>query len=280
MSVNGGPGPEAGTQGAVGANGAGERGAGERGASDAAPGARTTTGTGTKTPEEIRRRLCVALDFDDSVVALRWAARLGSSFGVAKVGLELFSAAGPSVVAGLVDEGFKVFADLKLADIPTTTHKAARVLGALGVSFLTVHASAGVASLRAGVEGLAEGAERAGLPQPMALGVTILTSDIDAPPDLLEARARAAADAGCAGVVCAASDLALVKGTAPWLFTAVAGIRLAGRGTHDQGRAAAPGQAVRAGADLLVIGRAVTEAADPEAALEQIVDEVAAALTS
>ena len=83
-----------------------------------------------------------------------------------KVGLELFSASGPSVVAALVEDGFQVFIDLKLSDIPTTTRKAARVLGALGATYLTVHVSAGPSSLRAGVEGFADGAERGGLPAP------------------------------------------------------------------------------------------------------------------
>jgi orotidine-5'-phosphate decarboxylase len=223
----------------------------------------------------VRRRLALALDFDDSVLALRWAVRLKGSFGVAKVGLELFSAAGPSVVAALVEEGFQVFIDLKLADIPTTTRKAARVLGALGATYLTLHVSAGPSSLRAGVEGLAQGAERGGLPAPVALGVTILTSEADAPRDLLRARVRAAAEAGCGGIVCAAPDLAEVKAEAPRLLTAVPGIRLAGEGTHDQARATTPGEAARAGADLLIVGRAVTEAADPESAAEEIMAELA-----
>jgi orotidine-5'-phosphate decarboxylase len=227
-------------------------------------------------PRDLRARLALALDFDDLVVAMRWAARMRGSFGVAKVGLELFSAAGPAVVAALLEEGFKVFIDLKLADIPTTTRKGARVLGALGASYLSLHVSAGPATLRAGVEGFAEGADRGGLPAPVALGVTILTSDVDAPPDLLRARVIAAAEAGCGGIICATPDLAVAKVVAPHMFAVVPGIRLAGRGTHDQGRAATPAEAARAGADLLVIGRAVTEAADPEAAVEEIVTELAA----
>ena len=236
---------------------------------------RSALAPGPGGPEELRQRLALALDFDDLVVAMRWAARMKGSFGVAKVGLELFSAAGPAVVAALLEEGFKVFIDLKFADIPTTTRKGARVLGALGASYLTLHVSAGPSTLRAGVEGFAEGAERGGLPAPVALGVTILTSEVDAPRDLLRARVKAAADAGCGGIVCAAPDLAVAKLVAPHLLAAVPGIRLPGRGRHDQGRAATPAEAARAGADLLVIGRAVTEAADPEAAVEEIVAELA-----
>jgi orotidine-5'-phosphate decarboxylase len=230
-------------------------------------------------PEAVRRRLALALDVDDSVLAMRWAARMRPWFGVAKVGLELFSAAGPAAIGALLEEGFQVFADLKMADIPNTTRKAARVLGALGVSFLTVHTSAGPATLEAAVQGLAEGAERAGLAGPVALGVTVLTSEAEAPADLLRALVASARDAGCGGVVCAAADLDEVKAVAPGLLTVVPGIRLAGADRHDQGRSATPGHAVRHGADMLVIGRAVTAAEEPEKAALSIVQEVSDALS-
>ena len=99
----------------------------------------------------------------------------------------------------------------------------------------------------AGVEGLAEGADRAGLPAPVALGITILTSDADAPADLVRARVAAARDAGCGGVVSAASDLGVAKAVAPGLLSVVPGIRLAGTASDDQSRAATPAQAMRAG---------------------------------
>ncbi|HET6873511.1 MAG TPA: orotidine 5'-phosphate decarboxylase / HUMPS family protein, partial [Acidimicrobiales bacterium] len=118
----------------------------------------------TEAPPSLRSRLALALDVDDAVEAQRLARELRGFFGVAKVGLELFSAVGPSVVQMLIDDGYDVFLDLKMADIPTTVRKAACVLGAIGVSYLTMHAFAGPAVLRAGVEGLTEGAERAGLP--------------------------------------------------------------------------------------------------------------------
>src|SRR5579863_9987562 len=239
--------------------------------------------TGPAMPDELeqfRQRLVLALDVDDSVLAMRWAARMQPWFGVAKVGLELFSAAGPQVVAELLEAGFRVFVDLKVLDIPTTTRKAARVLGALGASYLTVHASAGLATLAAGAEGLAEGAARAGLPAPAVLAVTVLTSEAEAPPDLLRSGVEAARDAGCGGFVCAASDLALAKAIAPGLLAVVPGIRIAGTGRDDQGRAATPAEALLAGADMLVIGRAVTAAAEPEAAAASIVEELAAASAS
>ena len=218
----------------------------------------------------VRDRLVLALDVDDAVEAQRIARQLNPWFGTAKVGLELFSAAGPRVVQTLIDDGYKVFLDLKIADIPNTVNKAARVLGALGVSYLTLHAFAGPVVLRAAVEGLNEGAERAGLPVPSALAVTILTSDPDAPPHILGKRVAAAVEARCAGVVCAASDVREAKQLAPRLLAVVPGVRPAGTPTHDQARAATPEEAVAAGADLLVVGRAVTAAEDRTAAAEAL----------
>lgn len=219
----------------------------------------------------LRSRLALALDVDDAVAAQRLAKELSPWFGVAKVGLELFSAAGPAVVQMLIDDGYDVFLDLKMADIPTTVRKAARVLGALGVSYLTLHAFAGPAVLRAGVEGLTEGAERAGLEVPSVLAVTVLTSDADAPPHILAKRVAAAAEARCAGVVCAAADVAEAKQIAPRLLAVVPGLRPAGAPTHDQARAATPADALAAGADILVVGRAVTAAADRAAAAADLV---------
>ncbi len=225
--------------------------------------------------EGLHQRLVLALDVDDSVLAMRWAARMKPWFGVAKVGLELFSAAGPQMMAELIEAGFKVFVDLKLADIPTTTRKAARVLGALGASYLTIHTSVGPNALRAGVEGFAEGADQAGLPPPVTLGITILTSELEAPPQLLRARVATARDAGCGGLVCAAADLSETRAVAPGLLAVVPGIRLAGTGTDDQSRFATPTEALRAGADMLVIGRAVLAAPSPEEAAASIMTDLA-----
>ena len=222
----------------------------------------------------VRDRLVLALDVDDAVEAQRLAKQLNPWFGTAKVGLELFSAAGPRVVQTLIDDGYKVFLDLKIADIPTTVNKAARVLGALGVSYLTLHAFAGPVVLRAAVEGLNDGADRAGLPAPSALAVTILTSDPDAPPHILGKRVAAAMEARCAGVVCAASDVREAKQLAPRLLAVVPGVRPAGSPTHDQVRSATPEEAIAAGADLLVVGRAVTAAADRQAAAAALTESL------
>jgi len=228
---------------------------------------------------EARAHLALALDLDDLVAALRMARPLVEYFSVAKVGLELFTAAGPETVAALTGVGFDVFIDLKLHDIPTTVGRAARVLGALGVSYATVHTSGGLAMVEAATAGMAEGADSAGLRPPCVLGVTVLTSDPDADPDVLARRAVIAAKGGCGGVVCAASDLPVVSAAAPGLRKVVPGIRPSHASVDDQARVATPGAAIRAGADLLVIGRAVTASADPEAAAALVRDEVASELS-
>jgi orotidine-5'-phosphate decarboxylase len=240
------------------------------------PSETTPSGTGLSTAARTRDRLVLALDTDDLVEALRLADELQPYFAAAKVGLELFSAEGPETVSALAERGWRVFLDVKLHDIPTTVHKAARVLGALGASYLTLHAQGGVAMLQAGVEGLSEGAARAGLDPPVALAVTILTSDCGAPPHVLAKRVASAIESGCGGLVCAASDVREAKELAPRMIAVVPGIRLTGADTHDQARAATPQAAVSAGADLLVIGRTVSGAPDPVAAAAAVADAVAA----
>ena len=150
----------------------------------------------TGVPTEVRQRLALALDVDDLVLAMRIGRQLRPYFGVAKVGLELYSAAGPEVIGTLTELGYEVFLDLKLHDIPTTVNKASRVLGALGVRYVTMHAHGGVDMMRAGVEGLREGSSRAGLEEPWSLAVTVLTSDSDAPAHIIPKRVMLAAEAG------------------------------------------------------------------------------------
>jgi orotidine-5'-phosphate decarboxylase len=238
------------------------------------------TAAPAQAPPEVRSRLAVALDVDDAVAALRLGRELAPWFGVAKVGLELYSAAGPDIVGGLADLGLEVFCDLKLHDIPTTVGRAARVIGSLGARFLNFHAQGGVAMLRAGVDGFTSGAADAGLAEPVPLAVTILTSDGDAPPHILGKRVQAALEAGCRGVVCAASDVREVHQLAPRLVAVVPGIRPAGTAHHDQARAATPESAISEGADVLVIGRAVTHADDPQRAAAEVAGVVANALAS
>lgn len=220
--------------------------------------------------ESVRQRLALALDVDDLVEAHRLAVAMRPWFGVAKIGLELFSSDGPDAIGALRELGYSVFLDLKLFDIPTTVNRSTKVLGSLGVEYLTLHALGGVDMLRAGVEGLAEGADKAGLPQPTSLAVTVLTSDDSAPPHIVPNRVRVALEGGCGGIVLAASDLQTARELAPRMKRVVPGIRLAGEARHDQARAASPQEAVANGADLLVIGRAVTAAKDPLAAAASI----------
>ena len=231
--------------------------------------------TTTEASPEVRARLALVLDVDDSVAALRTARELKPWFGVAKVGLELYSAAGPDVVGALLDLDYQVFCDLKFHDIPTTVERAARVVGALGATYLNFHAQGGATMLRAGVTGFLDGASSAGMPTPVPLAVTILTSDDEAPAHILQKRVQAALESGCTGIVCAASDVHEAKQYGPRLTAVVPGIRPAGTPTHDQARAATPEEAIGAGADVLVIGRAVTHADDPAAAAAAVADVIA-----
>lgn len=217
-----------------------------------------------------RRRLAVALDIESPAEALSLAKELAPWFGVAKVGYELYAAAGPSVVEPLRNMGLDVFLDLKLHDIPTTVGRGARILGRLGAKYLNFHASGGEAMLRAGVEGLAAGASEAAHDVPIALGVTVLTSDEPDPDELLR-RAAMAAAAGCDGVVCAASDIASLRTVFEHAVTMVPGIRMGDGAVDDQVRVATPAQAFELGADVIVVGRAVTRAGDRAAAAAALV---------
>lgn len=224
----------------------------------------------------VRDRLAIALDVPDLDAARRLAAAVAPWFGVAKVGLELYAAAGPDAVRALGDQGLAVFVDLKLHDIPTTVGRAARVLGGLGARYLNFHASGGVAMLRAGVEGLADGARAADCPAPVALAVTVLTSDADT--SAFAPRLEAAIAAGCGGVVCAAAEVGRVRAADAGLVTMVPGIRFADGAADDQVRVATPGSAAAAGASVLVVGRSVSGADDPAGAARRAYEEVAAAV--
>ena len=228
----------------------------------------------SESEDEARSHLALALDVDDLVVASRLARSMTPYFSTVKVGLELFSATGPESVAVFLNLGYKVFLDLKLHDIPTTVGKSAKVLGGLGVSYLTLHAFGGVEMLRAGVEGLAEGAAETGAAAPKALAVTILTSDDEIPSHVLPQRLKLAMAGKCQGYVCAAQDLPIAKGVSPDLFAVVPGTRPHGADLHDQRRSSTPMEAIANGADLLVIGRPVTLAGDPMKAAEAIFSSI------
>ena len=225
---------------------------------------------------DVRDRLALALDVGGPGDAEAFARRLGPWFGIAKVGMELYAEAGPDIIERLRVLGLSVFADLKLYDIPNTVERAARALGRRGVDYLNFPAAGGEAMLAAGVRGLADGARAGGHPPPKALAVTVLTSDADV--SAFDARLDAAVAAGCDGVVCSAHEVVRVKERAPGFGTMVPGIRLPGASQDDQARVATPADAIERGADWLVIGRAVTAAADPETTAEAITREVDDAL--
>ena len=224
---------------------------------------------------EPRDHLVLVLDVDSLDEALAIARPLEPWFATVKVGYQLYAAEGPAAFQALRDNGFWVFADLKLYDIPNTVQHGARNLAHHGVNFLNFHAAGGVDMLRAGIEGLHAGARDAGHEEVVSLAVTVLTSDPDT--RSLEARMQIARDAGCDGVVCAGTDVTLAREYG--LRTMVPGIRLEGGDAHDQARVDTPGDAIARGADWLVIGRAVTEAEEPEIVAVEVTRAVADALT-
>lgn len=222
-------------------------------------------------------RLALALDTDDGVEALRWARDLREVFGIAKVGLELFSAEGASIIFALRELDFRVFLDIKMHDIPTTVYRASRVAGGFGVEMVTYHTQGGEAMLRAGVEGLAEGALAAGVKvAPIAIGVTYLTSEVRVDEKGFRKRLALAATSGCGGLVSSAGEVRLAKSLHPDLLAVVPGIRFGESSNDDQARVATPRQALAAGADVLVIGRSMTRASDLGAAVALLESELIA----
>ena len=230
----------------------------------------------TEVPAAVRDRMVLGLDVGGLAAAEAIAQRLAPWFGVVKVGHELYAEAGPAAFDRMHELGFKVFCDLKLHDIPNTVQRAARVHARHGVELMNAHAAGGEAMLRAFVAGAREGANDIGALPPVTLAVTVLTSEPDA--SAFAARLDVARVAGCDGVVCSAHEAS--RPGAVGLKAMVPGIRMAGDGDDDQARIATPGAAVAAGADWIVVARAVTAASDPEAAAATAATEVAAALAA
>ncbi len=216
-------------------------------------------------------RLILPLDVDSLAQALPWVARLRGCVGIFKVGLELFSAAGPEAVRAVRDaSGAGVFLDVKLHDIPATVEGAARALRGLGPAMLTVHTSGGKAMLEAAVRGAG--------PDVLVLGVTKLTS-LHASIDEICDLAGQARDAGCGGIVCSGAEAAAVRrAVGPALRIVCPGVRPIGGDAGDQARVVTATAAIEAGADYVVCGRPIRDAADPVAAANAIADEIARAL--
>ncbi|MEO8741544.1 MAG: orotidine-5'-phosphate decarboxylase [Casimicrobiaceae bacterium] len=226
-------------------------------------------------------RVIVALDFPDMESALGLAARLDPAVCAVKVGKELFTAAGPAIVRALVANGFRVFLDLKYHDIPNTVAQACAAAMGLGVWMLNMHVAGGRAMLVAARDAVAKTAAARGLTRPLLIGVTLLTS-LDAS-DLIATGVAGTADehvlrlarlaqaSGLDGVVCSAREVEIIHAACGSGFKLVTpGIRPAGAATNDQVRVMTPQAAIAAGADYLVIGRAITAAADPLRALRDI----------
>jgi orotidine-5'-phosphate decarboxylase len=218
-------------------------------------------------------RLCAALDFPSLAAAEPFARAIAPHVGMLKVGLELFVAEGPPVVRAVAALGRPVFLDLKLHDIPNTVAGAARSAAASGAALLSVHAAGGAEMVRAAV--------REAGPKVRVLAITVLTSldapaleaiGLSGPPEAAVVRlARLAVGAGAGGLVCSPHEVAAVRAAVgPGPLLVVPGVRPAGTAKGDQARVATPAEAVRAGADVIVLGRPLRDAPDPAAAAREI----------
>ncbi|MHB8348073.1 MAG: orotidine-5'-phosphate decarboxylase [Acidiferrobacterales bacterium] len=227
-------------------------------------------------PEQKDPRVIVALDYPSRADALAFAGRVTPALCRLKVGLELFAAAGPGVVEELAARGFDVFLDLKFHDIPTTVARACAAASRLGVWMLNVHALGGIPMLEAARTALESGARR-----PLLIGVTVLTShgagtlsEIGLQSDPAAQVLRLAGlvqAAGLDGIVCSAQEAGILRVRFGADFVLVTpGIRPAGAAANDQQRTMTPLAAMRQGADFLVVGRPITQAPDPVAALDEI----------
>jgi orotidine-5'-phosphate decarboxylase len=237
----------------------------------------------------MRERLWVALDVETLKEADGLLERLAGAGVGAKIGAQLFTAAGPAAVDAALKRGFPVFLDLKYHDIPNTVAGAIREATRAGASLLNVHAAGGVAMMRAAAEAATTAAKDFGVPRPVCLGVTVLTSldrkgldeigvtgNVEAHVLRLAERAR---EAGLDGCVASPQEIALLRRTlGPKWVIVTPGIRPAER-DDDQRRVATPRDAIRAGADAIVVGRPITAAPDPRAAAAAILAEITAVLS-
>lgn len=231
----------------------------------------------------VERPIIVALDYPDADAARAFVGRVHPDLCRLKVGKELFVAAGPAFIEELVQRGFSVFLDLKFHDIPNTVAQACKAAARLGVWMMNVHASGGPRMLAAAREAMESGSQ----PRPLLIAVTVLTSMGEAelqavgvatsPEQQVLRLAGLTQQAGLDGVVCSAREASLLRQAMGRDFCLVTpGIRPLGAEVGDQTRILTPAQAILAGADYLVIGRPITQAADPVAALASIELEIVA----
>jgi orotidine-5'-phosphate decarboxylase len=227
-----------------------------------------------------KSRLIVALDVPNRDAAIQAVERLSGHVGLFKVGLEIFTSEGPRLVEEIRGRGEKVFLDLKLHDIPNTVAGAVRSACRLGIQMLTLHASGGPAMLAAACKEAQSSAS-----PPFLLAVTALTSlsedDVNrlgvagSAEQWVERLAAMAKDSGIPGIVSSSKELSMLRNRfGNGLKYVVPGIRPAGAALQDQSRTAAPGDAIRSGADYIVVGRPILQAADPAKAADEIVKEI------
>jgi orotidine-5'-phosphate decarboxylase len=233
-----------------------------------------------------RDRIALALDVDNDHEALAIVAELKDSVGVFKVGHQLFTAYGPDIVRRIIGMGGRVFLDLKYHDIPNTVAKASAEAVKLGVSIFNVHSLGGIDMMRAAVESAKETAGKYNVPVPTILAVTILTSmdEKSMRKELKITRslqrevahlARLAQRAGMHGVVASPQEIKMLRRVVRGEFVILTpGVRPAWADKDDQKRVMTPGEAVRAGADYIVVGRPVLKAKDRKAAVEKIFEEI------
>jgi orotidine-5'-phosphate decarboxylase len=234
-------------------------------------------------------KLIVALDVETATQARELFGALRESVGMFKVGSQLFTSAGPDLVRELVAAGSRVFLDLKFHDIPHTVAAAGREAARLGVSIFNVHAAGGGEMMRRTAEAVSEAAEREGFSRPIVIAVTVLTSSVaatlaevgvlDGPQEQVVRLARLAAACGIDGVVASPHEVAGLRSSVErkGFVIVTPGVRPKGVATHDQKRVMTPAEAIRAGADYLVVGRAILDAPDPAAAAQEILEEMSGA---
>jgi orotidine-5'-phosphate decarboxylase len=225
-------------------------------------------------------QLLVALDVDHAIEAIEMSARLRDRVGGLKVGSQLFTSEGPALVRSLVDQGHRVFLDLKFHDIPNTVIGAVKSATALGVWMMTVHASGGFEMLKAAKRAAVETAAARNRPAPLVVAVTVLTSLSDS--SLLEIgvnrsmerqveeMAALAEKAGLDGVVASPHELKILRGRFPKMTIVTPGIRASAVAADDQSRTLSAREAIAAGASYLVVGRPIIAAADPRQAADDI----------
>jgi orotidine-5'-phosphate decarboxylase len=234
----------------------------------------------------MNNKLIIALDVETATEAHRLFSLLGAQAGMFKIGSQLFTAAGPQFVREIVAQGGRVFLDLKFHDIPNTVAAASREAVRLGVSLFNVHAAGGGEMMRRAAEATGETAEREGLPRPALIAVTVLTSaDVGvlaevgigrALEEQVKMLAMLAASSGLDGVVASPHEIASVRSVVERenFLLVTPGVRPSSSAHDDQRRVMTPAEAVRAGADYIVVGRAILNAADPLRAAQEIVAEM------